>query len=71
MKCRLKALNRSDYNVTFTDAQWVALQGAFPTGVCDFAQPGIGFQPNVPWLTYAGGAGGVALGDPPVSHIVN
>jgi len=71
MKCKLKALNRNDYNVTFTDAQWAALQGAFPTGVCDFAQPGIGFQPNVPWLTYAGGPGGVALGDPPVSHIVN
>ena len=71
MKCKLKALNRNDYNVTFTDAQWAALQGAFATGVCDFAQPGVGFQPNVPWLTYAGGPGGVALGDPPVSHIVN
>ena len=54
-----------------TDDQWAALQGAFPTGVCDFTQPGVGFQPNVPWRTYQGGPGGVALGDPPVSHPVN
>ena len=67
MKCQLKPLNRADYNVTFTDAQWAALQGAFPTGVCDFNMPGVGFQPNVPWLTYAAGPGGVPLGDAPVS----
>jgi len=67
MKCQLKPLNRADYNVTFTDAQWAALQSAFPTGVCDFTMPGVGFQPNVPWLTYAAGPGGVPLGDAPVS----
>ena len=47
MKCQLKPLDRADYNVTFTDAQWVALQATFPTGVCDFSKPGVGFQPNV------------------------
>jgi hypothetical protein len=69
MKCRLKPLNRADYGgVVFTDAQWAALQGAFPTGVCDFSQPGVGFQAPVPWLTYAGGPGGMPLGDAPVSQ---
>ncbi|HEX9628231.1 MAG TPA: DUF6351 family protein, partial [Acidiferrobacterales bacterium] len=50
MKCQLKPLDRADYNVEFTDEQWAALQGAFPSGVCDFSRPGIGFQPSVPWL---------------------
>jgi hypothetical protein len=68
MKCQLKPVDRNSYNVTFTDAQWAALQGAFPTGVCDFSLPGVGFQPNVPWLTYAGGPGGVSLGNPPLSQ---
>jgi len=67
MKCQLKPLNRGDYNVTFTDVQWAALQGAFPSGVCDFTMPGVGFQPNVPWLSYAAGPGGVPIGDAPVS----
>ena len=52
--------------VTFTDAQWAALQATFPTGVCDFSKPGVGFQPNVPWLTYAGGPGGAAARRAPV-----
>ena len=67
MKCQLKPLLRSDYNVTFTDAQWATLQATFPTGVCDFSKPGVGFQPNLPWLTYSDGPGGVPLGDAPVS----
>jgi hypothetical protein len=36
MKCRLKPMRREDYPVTFTDAQWQALQQAFPGGVCDY-----------------------------------
>ena len=67
MKCQLKPLDRVDYNVTFTAEQWAALQATFPTGVCDFSKPGVGFQPNVPWLTYAKGAGGTPLPPPPAS----
>jgi hypothetical protein len=67
MKCQLKPLIRSDYNVTFTDAQWATMLATFPTGVCDFSKPGVGFQPNVAWLDYSNGPGGVPLGDPPVS----
>ena len=68
MKCQLKPLGASDYPVTFTTEQWAALQGAFPAGVCDFAQPGVGFQPTVPWLSYAGGPGGSPLPSAPASQ---
>jgi hypothetical protein len=80
-KCRLKPLDRSSYTVTiagitapvhFTGAQWVQLERAFPTGVCDFAKPGVSQQPTVPWQTYQrhGGKviyGGRPLGAPPTS----
>jgi hypothetical protein len=39
-KCRLAPLDRSDYSVSFSDAQW-ALEAAFPTGVCDWTRNGI------------------------------
>lgn len=68
MKCQLKALRRSDYpGVAFTDEQWAALRATFPGGVCDFSKPGVGFQPSVPWLTYADGPGGRPLGKAPES----
>jgi hypothetical protein len=72
-KCQLKSLQRSDYSaITFTDAQWAALQKAFPTGVCDFSKPGVDQQPTIPWLTYQGAGGkviygGESLGNPPSS----
>jgi hypothetical protein len=68
MKCQLKPLTRSDYPVSFTDAQWATLQSTFPEGVCDFSKPGVGFEPTVAWLTYAAGPGGRPLGEPPVSE---
>jgi hypothetical protein len=56
----------------FTAEQQMALKGAFPTGVCDYSQPGNGFQAAETWLTYQdaeGGvvAGGAPLGEPPLS----
>lgn len=52
-----------------------ALQAIFPSGGCDFSQPGIEQQGTVAWQTYqddaAGGAvvyGGRPLGEPPVSR---
>jgi Tannase-like family of unknown function (DUF6351) len=68
MQCRLKPLDRTAYAVAFTDAQWTRLQQAYPDGVCDWSQPPVGFQPSIPWLTYAGGPGGQPLGAPPESH---
>jgi hypothetical protein len=73
LKCQLKPLDRSSYNVTFTDAQWKELQQAFPTGVCDYSKPSIGQRPTTTWMTYQNSAGqviygGRALGPPPVSR---
>jgi hypothetical protein len=71
-KCRLAPLNRDEYTLPFTDAQWSELQSIFPTGVCDFSKPGVDQGPTVPWLTYqrANGKvvyGGRPLGKPPRS----
>jgi pimeloyl-ACP methyl ester carboxylesterase len=67
MKCRLQPPARSDYgSVTFTDAQWTALNAAFPSGVCDWSQPGVEQKQTVAWQTYDV-TGGRALGDAPVS----
>jgi hypothetical protein len=67
MKCQLKPLNSADYTVLFNGAQWARLLAAFPQGVCDYSQPGVGQVEPKPWQTFIGGPGGVPLGDPPVS----
>jgi Tannase-like family of unknown function (DUF6351) len=68
LKCRLRPLDPGDYAVSFDPAQWAALRRVFPAGVCDYRRPGVGQQPPVPWLTYAGGPGGAPLGPPPTSR---
>lgn len=76
-KCELKPLNRLDYVlpngalVDFTDEEWAKLNEAFPTGVCDFSKPAIAQQRSQPWVSFAGGPGGQALGDAPKSIGVN
>jgi hypothetical protein len=67
-QCSLQPLDRASYSVAFTDAQWARLQAAFPDGVCDWSAPPVGFQPSVPWLTFAGGPGGEPVGPAPESH---
>lgn len=67
LKCRLKPLDRGDYPVDFTSAQWSRLQKAFPGGVCDYRRPGVGQQPSVPWMTFADGPGGRPAGPAPIS----
>ena len=67
VKCRLKPLVRTDYTVTFTDSQWQRLQATFPTGVCDWSKPGVGQQPNIPWLTYQDANGDVIYGGRPMA----
>jgi hypothetical protein len=72
-KCRLRPLSRSDYPPLLTDAQFAELQQVFPSGVCDFGQPGVGQQPTVAWQTYQDATGqvvygGQPLGPPPVSQ---
>ena len=69
MQCRLKALDPTDYTVTFTPDQWARLQAAFPDGVCDWSAPPVGWENHsIPWLTYAAGPGGEPLGRTPESH---
>jgi hypothetical protein len=53
LQCRLKPLERRDYQgVEFTDAQWSQLTKLFPSGVCDYARPGVGQRPTVAWQAY-------------------
>jgi hypothetical protein len=67
MKCQLKPLRASDYfPVFFTPEQWAQLEETFPTGVCDYTQPGVEQQGTTPWQTYADGPGGRPLGPAPV-----
>jgi hypothetical protein len=69
MKCQLKPLRASDYfPVFFTPEQWAQLEETFPTGVCDYTQPGVEQQGTTPWQTYADGPGGRPLGPAPVSR---
>ena len=65
-QCRLKALHRADYGVTFTDEEWATLQKTFPTGVCDYSKPGVGQQRVVPWLTYFDSTGKLVYGGRPL-----
>lgn len=69
-ECQLRPLDRrDDYGpVAFTDAQWERLEATFPTGVCDWTEPGVDQVPTIAWMTYADGPGqGRPLGDPPAS----
>jgi hypothetical protein len=68
LQCRLDRPKRTDYRVTFTDAEWAALRSAFPSGVCDWRKPGADQRPSTAWMTFAGGPGGRPLGDPPSSR---
>lgn len=73
-KCQLKPLRRSDYpGITFTKAEWAELEKTFPSGVCNFAKPGVEQQKTIPWLTYQTAKGhviygGKPLGPAPASH---
>jgi hypothetical protein len=58
-KCRLQAVRQSDfYPITFTDSEWATLEKTFPSGVCDYAEPGVDQQNTIPWLTYQSNAAG-------------
>jgi hypothetical protein len=53
LKCQLKSIKLSDYNVAFTSAQASRLKSIFPKGVCDFTKPGVGQEPTEgTWLFF-------------------
>jgi hypothetical protein len=45
LKCVLKRIDSSDYNVALTPAELGQLSSIFPNGVCDYSQLGVGQQP--------------------------
>jgi hypothetical protein len=69
LKCQLKPLSPVDYApVLFSSAQWARLQAAFPDGVCDWSEKGVGQRRAASPLTFADGPGGKRLPPSPVSH---
>ncbi len=52
LKCGLRTPARSDYAVSFTDAEWERLLRIFPEGVCDWSAPGVQQHPVVPWASF-------------------
>jgi hypothetical protein len=53
VKCQLKEINYSDYEVEFTDDEKARLDSIFPAGVCDWSIPGVE-QRNLKgtWLSF-------------------
>ncbi|MBV8195317.1 MAG: hypothetical protein JOY80_07295 [Candidatus Dormibacteraeota bacterium] len=67
MKCELKPLDMSEFpGITFTTAEWTALQQTFPTGVCDWSKSGVDQKPTTPWQTYQDANGNVIYGGQPL-----
>ena len=53
VKCDLRTVDASDYEVSFTAAETDRLRGIFADGVCDWSKPGIGQAPlKGTWLTF-------------------
>ncbi len=51
VKCQLKPLDPSDYEVHLTREEWERLGRIFPEGVCDWTKPGVGQQRQIGvWL---------------------
>lgn len=70
-KCRLRPLERDDYNGVIppmNNAQFERLQSTFADGVCDWNRPGVGYAENIGWMSFADGPGGKPLGAPPRSR---
>ena len=53
LKCQLKAVEISDYKVSFSRTEWARLKATFPQGVCDWSRRGVGQRPlKDTWLAY-------------------
>jgi hypothetical protein len=53
LKCQLKPVDKTDYKVAFTPAEWQRLKAIFPAGVCDWSKSGVGQQPPTKtWQTF-------------------
>ena len=53
VSCRVKPLDRADYTVTFTDAEWASLQAIFSDGVCDWSAADVNAEEyQGSWLSF-------------------
>ena len=52
LKCELKPVDRKDYSVPLTAAQFAAIKAAFPSGVCDYTRKGAAVRAPDVWLSY-------------------
>jgi hypothetical protein len=52
IKCRLKPIDMSDYNVAFTSEQRKRLRAIFPNGVCDWSRRGVRQVKAMPWASF-------------------
>ena len=71
LDCQTMPIEDYDYggqsfDELFSQSQQEALKTAFPTGVCDYSKPGVGFQAAVTWLTYQDAQGNVIYGGEPM-----
>jgi len=53
IKCQLRPIDRSEYEVSFTDEEMLRLNAIFAGGVCDWSKPGVGQQAlSGTWLSF-------------------
>jgi hypothetical protein len=53
IKCRLRPIDVSDYQVPFSAEDYARLAVIFPTGVCDYSKPGVEQRPpKGTWLSF-------------------
>jgi hypothetical protein len=67
LKCRLRPLRKSDYQ-GLTPAQAGRLKAVFPTGVCDYSKPSVGYAPlKATWLSFPQPGVAAPIGPEPAS----
>jgi len=52
LKCQLKQIDYSDYDIQFTNEEKARMESIFPEGVCDWNKSGVHQQVNQTWLSY-------------------
>jgi hypothetical protein len=62
LKCQLKPVSASDYKVAPNAEQTAALRKIFPSGVCDYSKPGVGFVAKATtWAIFKGDGSWVGI----------
>lgn len=70
VQCVLRPFSRDDDyglgNLVWQEADWQRLEETFATGVCDYSQKPVGWEPTIPWLRYQGAEGEMITGGVPM-----